>query len=272
MHQGLVHKHKTPNSNMTDLADYNKYFESDDENNFPVSSQKRPATQSTVLSETQVFQAIDPNVLNPKQTSPSANTNSRVHRLSKSPRSRYRETTQLPSSICSSAASSNSALLVHSSDTSPGTDIDEDNTQLKRRKFYETMLDSTNHEPAKQMSLDDSLDDIKLNNFFGLPSKVKDLLKHLRGIESLYDWQTELLTEMYEMKPPKKNLLYLSPTSGGKTLVAEILLLQCLLLTKKNVIFVMPFVSIVQEKVEMLVPFGEHLSKIEAKVYSLRLQ
>lgn len=94
--------------------------------------------------------------------------------------------------------------------------------------------------------------------FYGLSSKVKDLLKHLRGITQLYEWQDELLQEMFAMERIR-NLVYLSPTSGGKTLVAEILLLQCLLLRKKNVIFVMPFVSIVQEKVEMLTPFGEHL-------------
>lgn len=96
------------------------------------------------------------------------------------------------------------------------------------------------------------------NRFFGLPNKVKELLQHLRGISTLYDWQNDILREMFEMEKIR-NLLYLSPTSGGKTLVAEILLLQCLLLRKKNVIFVMPFVSIVHEKVEALAPFGEHL-------------
>lgn len=56
------------------------------------------------------------------------------------------------------------------------------------------------------------------------------------------------------------NLLYLSPTSGGKTLVAELLMLYTLLIRKLDCIFVMPFVSIVQEKVKMLEEFGEHLN------------
>ena len=61
------------------------------------------------------------------------------------------------------------------------------------------------------------------------------------------DWQKDCLTR--EEIKAGKNLVYTLPTSGGKTLVAEILIMKTLLCLKKNAILVLPFVAIVQEKV-----------------------
>ncbi|NXI50898.1 HELQ Helicase, partial [Chloroceryle aenea] len=98
---------------------------------------------------------------------------------------------------------------------------------------------------------------VDIGPFYGLPTKVKDLFRQLRGIETLYEWQHDCL--MLESLQQRRNLIYSLPTSGGKTLVAEIIILQELLCRQKDVLMILPYVAIVQEKVRGLSSFGIEL-------------
>nr|XP_055153110.1 helicase POLQ-like isoform X1 [Symphalangus syndactylus] len=96
-----------------------------------------------------------------------------------------------------------------------------------------------------------------LGPFYSLPSKVRDLYAQFKGIEKLYEWQHTCLT--LNSVQERKNLIYSLPTSGGKTLVAEILMLQELLCCRKDVLMILPYVAIVQEKISGLSSFGIEL-------------
>ncbi|CAB3241306.1 unnamed protein product [Arctia plantaginis] len=94
-------------------------------------------------------------------------------------------------------------------------------------------------------------------SFYGLPLITKGLFKTYRNIEKFYDWQEECLNLNAIKK--RQNLIFALPTSGGKTLVAEVLMLREVLNRKKNALFILPFVAIVQEKIWSLSPFAVQL-------------
>uniref|UniRef100_UPI0035901671 helicase POLQ-like isoform X1 n=3 Tax=Myxine glutinosa TaxID=7769 RepID=UPI0035901671 len=93
--------------------------------------------------------------------------------------------------------------------------------------------------------------------FYGLPSKVQELLEQQRGIKHLYDWQHTCLS--LEPLRQHKNLIYSLPTSGGKTLVAEVVMLQELLCRRRDALLILPYVALVQEKIRGLSVFGLEL-------------
>ncbi|XP_022522258.2 helicase POLQ-like [Astyanax mexicanus] len=106
-------------------------------------------------------------------------------------------------------------------------------------------------------TIESACKDGDLGPFFGLPSKVKDLIMRLKGIQDLYDWQKVCL-DLDSVKQ-RKNLIYSLPTSGGKTLVAEILIFKELLCRRKDALLILPYVALVQEKVRGLASFGIEL-------------
>jgi len=96
-----------------------------------------------------------------------------------------------------------------------------------------------------------------------------------RGIDTLFEWQIDCLKQPGVLNG--KNLVYVAPTSGGKTLgilyvftnshisVSEILMLRRVLLHKKKAILVLPYVSLVQEKCSSWQPlFGSAGITVEA--------
>lgn len=90
------------------------------------------------------------------------------------------------------------------------------------------------------------------NTFYDLPPSMQEFYTKHRGVRRLYDWQHDLLTQP-EVRAGR-NFIYSLPTSGGKTLVAELSLLRCVVNRRKSGIFVLPFVSLAEEKTLALQP------------------
>lgn len=80
---------------------------------------------------------------------------------------------------------------------------------------------------------------------WGLPPTIVTWF-HKRGISSLFEWQSQCLCKNDVLYGG--NLVYSAPTSAGKTLVADFLLLKRVLEYGKKALVIEPFVALTREK------------------------
>ena len=86
---------------------------------------------------------------------------------------------------------------------------------------------------------------------YGLPEALVKNLASM-GINSIYPWQSSCLLGR-GLLAGEQNLVYSAPTGGGKSLVADVLMLkQILEKPAKKAILVLPYVALVQEKLRWL--------------------
>ncbi|XP_069491929.1 DNA polymerase theta [Ambystoma mexicanum] len=96
-----------------------------------------------------------------------------------------------------------------------------------------------------QMVLPDDKADKLLLASWGLPKPVLKKYQSF-GVVQMFDWQADCL--MLGQVLEGKNLVYSAPTSAGKTLVSELLMLKRVLETRRKALFILPFVSVAKEK------------------------
>lgn len=86
---------------------------------------------------------------------------------------------------------------------------------------------------------------------YGLPQALVKNFASL-GINAIYPWQSSCLLGR-GLLDGSKNLVYTAPTGGGKSLVADVLMLKRVIEDpSKKAILVLPYVALVQEKLKWL--------------------
>jgi len=158
-----------------------------------------------------------------------------------------------------------SILLKNSTDDDDCDDVEEKVVVVKHKSILKCLppIDSpslTNNKAQRQQSTTSI--DIALHSLQLPESFLRYLNK--KGIKKLYEWQSDALN-MPGVLTHGQNIVYCAPTSGGKSLVADILLARRLQNNKGCVcMVVLPFVSLCLER-------ARDLESIFSSIHRLRV-
>uniref|UniRef100_A0A1B0DMP4 DNA polymerase theta n=1 Tax=Phlebotomus papatasi TaxID=29031 RepID=A0A1B0DMP4_PHLPP len=130
------------------------------------------------------------------------------------------------------------------------------NSQISFRKedsILETSIKAS-QEPLKAPAVTEA----KFLSSWGLPEPILAAYTK-KGITEMFQWQVECLSNRQTLLEGD-NLVYSAPTSSGKTLVSEILMIKSVLERQKKALLILPFISVVREKMlylrDLLTPAG----------------
>lgn len=110
-------------------------------------------------------------------------------------------------------------------------------------------LNDTLHQPGIAVCAPTEQVEKLLLASWGLPKPVLERY-HKLGVTHMFEWQAQCLAVGQVLQGG--NLVYSAPTSAGKTLVSELLMLKRVLETKRKALFILPFVSVAKEKMHYL--------------------
>ena len=132
--------------------------------------------------------------------------------------------------------------------------MSEEGVEQAEEEEEGSSIDSENEVILVDVRAECSENNKKSLQYWGVPKPVVSAYQR-QGIRELYDWQCECLSNRAVMEG--RNLVYTSPTGGGKSIVAEILMARSLQRShnenrRKKALFVLPLVSIVVEKTKAL--------------------
>ena len=105
------------------------------------------------------------------------------------------------------------------------------------------------------------------HHYYGLPKRLVDNFASM-GVNAIYPWQSSCLLGR-GLLTGEKNLVYTAPTGGGKSLVADVLMLKRIIEHPfKKAILVQPYVALVQEKLKWLTKLVEGVLSVPPEIQS----